>query len=125
MNIQALIVVVVLGGGMIGAGFFLVNGQINQRVAAETAAVAERTRAQLAEKQVERMERDLETERDRQAALQTELQAARDREIAATDVLEDRARLDRLTQAKPGLLERLARRATTNVWKEIEAESRE
>ena len=125
MNIQALIVVVVLGGGMIGAGFFLVNGQINQRVAAETAAVAERTRAQLAEKQVERMETDLETERDRQAVLQVELQAARDREIAATDVLEDRARLNRLTQAKPGLIERQARRATTRVWKEIEAESRE
>jgi 3-hydroxyacyl-CoA dehydrogenase len=125
VNIQALIMVVVLGGGMIGAGFFLVNGQINSRVAAETAAVAERTRAQLAEQQVERIERDLVKERDRQAALQTELQAARDVEIAATDVLEDRARLDRLTEAKPGLIERLARRATTKVWKEIEAESRE
>jgi hypothetical protein len=125
VNIQALIMVVVLGGGMIGAGFFLVNGQINSRVAAETAAVAERTRADLAEQQVERIERDLVKERDRQVALQTELQAARDVEIAATDVLEDRARMDRLTQAKPGLIERLARRATTKVWKEIEAESRE
>lgn len=117
--------VVVLGGGMIGAGFFLVNGQINSRVAAETAAVAERTRAQLAEQQVDRMEASLVKERERQVALATELQAARDREIAATDVLEDRARLNRLTQAKPGLIERQARRATTKVWKEIEAESRE
>lgn len=125
MNIQALIMVVVLGGGMIGAGFFLVNGQINSRVAAETAAVAERTRAQLAEQQVDRMEASLVKERERQVALATELQAARDREIAATDVLEDRARLNRLTQAKPGLIERQARRATTKVWKEIEAESRE
>jgi len=110
---------------MIAAGAFLVNGQINSRVAAEVSATAERTRADLAEAQVDRIERDLETERDRQAALVTELQAARDREVAATEVLEDRARLTRLTQAKPGLIERQARRATTRVWEEIEAETRE
>jgi uncharacterized protein YlxW (UPF0749 family) len=110
---------------MIGAGAFLVKGQIDQRVAAETAAVAERTRADLAEKQIERMETALENEQRRQEELQTNLQAARDRENETTEVLEDRARLASLTQAKPGLLERLARRATTQVWEDIESESRE
>ena len=106
---------------MIAAGSFLVKGQIEQRVTAEVAASAERTRADLAEDQVERMEDALAEERE----LQTELQEARDVEAAATEVLEDRGRLERLTQAKPGLIERQARRATTRVWEEIEAESRE
>ncbi len=125
MNIQALLVVLVLGGGMIGAGAFLVKGQIDMRVAAEVAAGAERTRADLAEKQRDRLERDIDTERERQAELQTELQEARDLEATTTEVLEDRDRLQRLTQAKPGLIERQARRATTKVWSDIEAESRE
>jgi len=125
VNIQALLVVLVLGGGMIAAGGFLVKTQIDNRVAAEVAATAERTRADLAEAQVKRLERDLELERERQEVLTLELQAARDREVQATEVLEDRARLDRLTQAKPGLIERQARRATTRVWNQIEVESRE
>jgi len=110
---------------MIGAGAFLVKGQIDMRVAAEVAAGAERTRADLAEKQRDRLERDIDTERERQAELQTELQEARDLEATTTEVLEDRDRLQRLTQAKPGLIERQARRATTKVWSDIEAESRE
>ncbi len=125
MNIQALLVVLVLGGGMIGAGAFLVKGQIDMRVAAEVAASAERTRADLAEQQRDRLERDIAAERERQAELQTELQAARDLEASTTEVLEDRERLTRLTQAKPGLIERQARRATTKVWTDIEVESRE
>ena len=125
MNIQALLVVLVLGGGMIGAGVFLVKGQIDQRVAAEVAATAERTRADLAEAQVDRLEDALEDDRERQAELRTELQAARTREDETTEVLEDRARLESLTQAKPGLLERLARRATTQVWEDIEVVARE
>ena len=125
MNIQALLVVLVLGGGMIGAGVMLVKGQIDMRVAAEVAATAERTRADLAEQQVGRLETAIDSENERQIALTSELQAARDREIQTTEVLEDRERLARLTQAKPGLLERLARRATTQVWEEIEVESRE
>jgi predicted nucleic acid-binding Zn-ribbon protein len=125
LNIQALLVVLVLGGGMIGAGVFLVKGQIDQRVAAEVAATAERTRADLAEAQVDRLEDALEDDRERQAELRTELQAARTREDETTEVLEDRARLESLTQAKPGLLERLARRATTKVWEDIEVVARE
>jgi hypothetical protein len=125
LNIQALLVVLVLGGGMIGAGVFLVKGQIDQRVAAEVAATAERTRADLAEAQVDRLEDALEDDRERQAELRTELQAARTREDETTEVLEDRARLESLTQAKPGLLERLARRATTQVWEDIEVVARE
>jgi hypothetical protein len=110
---------------MIAAGYFLVNGQVDARVAAETSAVAERTRADLAEKQIERLEEAIENERERQAVLQTELQAARTSESEATEVLEDRERLARLTGAKPDLLERMARRATTKVWEQIEVESRE
>ena len=125
MNIQVLLVVLVLGGGMIGAGFFLVNGQIDMRVAAEVSATAERTRADLAEAERDRLENNIEAERERQEVLNEELQAARDREDDTTEVLEDRERLDRLTQAKPGLIERQARRATTRVWKDIENESRE
>ena len=125
MNIQALLVVLVLGGGMMAGGFFLVKGQIDSRVAAEVAAGAERTRADLAERQRDRLEEDLEQEHERQEELTLELQAARDREVQTTEVLEDRERLDRLTQAKPGLLERLARRATTQVWEDIEVESRD
>lgn len=110
---------------MIAAGGFLVKGQIEARMAAEVAASAERTRADLAEQERDRLEEAIDAERERQAELQTELQAARDREKDSTEVLEDRERLDRLTQAKPGLLERLARRATTQVWEEIEVESRD
>jgi uncharacterized protein YlxW (UPF0749 family) len=125
LNIQALLVVLVLGGGMIAAGGFLVKGQIDMRVAAEVAATAERTRADLAEAQVDRLEDDIEQEQERQEELQKELQAARDLEANTTEVLEDRERLNRLTQAKPGLIERQARRATTRVWSDIEVESRE
>jgi len=125
VNLQVLAVILVLGGGMIGAGALLVKGQIDMRVAAEVAATSERTRADLAERQVDRLEMAVENQRERQAELTEDLQAARDREEASTDVLEDRARLDQLTQAKPGLLERLARTATTKVWEEIEADSRE
>jgi len=125
VNIQALLVVLVLGGGMIAAGAFLVNGQIDMRVAAEISATAERTRADLAEAERDRLEDSIKDERERQEVLTLELQAARDREDETTEVLEDRERLDRLTQAKPGLIERQARRATTRVWKDIENESRE
>ncbi len=125
MNIQVLLVVLVLGGGMIGAGVFLVNGQIDMRVAAEVSATAERTRADLAEAERDRLETNIEAERERQEVLTGELQAARDREVQTTEVLEDRERLTRLTQAKPGLIERQARRATTRVWEDIELESRE
>ncbi len=125
MNIQALLVVLVLGGGMIAAGALLVNGQIDMRVAAEVSATAERTRADLAEAERDRLETNIKAERERQEVLNGELQAARDREDETTEVLEDRERLDRLTQAKPGLIERQARRATTRVWKDIENESRE
>ena len=125
MNIQVLLVVLVLGGGMIGAGYFLVNGQIDMRVAAEVSATAERTRADLAEAERDRLERNMDAERERQEVLTRELQDARDREDDTTEVLEDRERLARLTQARPGILERQARRATTRVWKDIENESRE
>lgn len=125
MNIQVLIVIVVLGGGMIAAGGFLVNSQINQRVEAETELVAQETRAELAERQLERVTTQLAQERTRQEELVRDLQAARDLEEATTEVLEDRDRLARLTQAKPGLIERQARKATTRVWEDIETDSRE
>jgi len=97
MNIQALLVVLVLGGGMIAAGAFLVNSQIDQRVEAETELVAQETRAELAERQLERVTTQLAQERTRQEELVRDLQAARDLEEATTEVLEDRDRL-----ARPG-----------------------
>ncbi len=125
MNIQVILIVVLLGGGLIGMGGYIVNSQIEARVVAEGNYTKEKVRADLSQKQLERMEAALATERERQLELQTELQAARDSETKATEVLEDRARINRLTQAKPGLLERLARKATTKVWADIEEESRE
>ncbi len=124
MNLQVILVVVLLGGGLIGMGGYIVNSQIEARVVAEGNYTKEKVRADLSQKQLQRMEAALATERERQLELQTELQAARDSETKATEVLEDRARINRLTQAKPGLLERLARKATTKVWADIEEESR-
>lgn len=125
MNLQIILIVVLLGGGLIGMGGYIVNSQIEARVVAEGNYTKEKVRADLSQKQLERMEQALATERERQLELQTELQEARDRETRSTEVLEDRARINRLTQAKPGLLERLARKATTKVWSDLEVESRE
>lgn len=125
INIQIIILVVVLGGGLIGMGGYIVNNQIDQRIVAEKQAQGEKIRADLAVQQVARIEGQLAEERERQLELQTELQAARDVETKSTSVLEDRARFKSLTDAKPETLERLARAATTRVWSEIEAESRE
>ena len=119
MNFQVLII----AGLMIAAGGYIVKSQIDARVVAEISATAERTRADLSEKQVERLEAALETDRERQAVLQRELVEARATESKSTEVLQDRKRLERLTSAKPGILEIRARKATTAVWKTIEAES--
>ena len=119
MNFQVLII----AGLMIAAGGDIVKSQIDARVVAEISATAERTRADLSEKQVERLEAALVADRERQAILQRELDQARASEIESTAVLQDRKRLERLTGLKPGLLEIKARKATTAVWKAIEAEA--
>ena len=121
MNIQILIVIVIIIGG---AGW-LFNHQIESRIVAEQAAQAERTRADLSEKQIQRLETALENERERQEQLTAELQQARDLEAKTTEVLEDRKRLETLTAAKPKLIEKLARKATTKVWSELEGVTRE
>lgn len=121
MNIQLFGII----GILVVAGYFVVSGQIDARVAAEITASSERTRADLSEKQIERLEFALENERERQARLQTDLQAARDLEAKTTEIVQDRDRVRRLTQAKPGLIEIKAQKATTAVWKAIEVESRE
>lgn len=121
MNWQILVVIVLLIGG---AGWMF-NHQIEARIVAEQSALAERTRADLAETRVAEIERKLEQERERQQELLNDLQEARDVEAKATEVLEDRAKLDRATQGKPTLIERLARKKTTQVWSEISEESRE
>lgn len=123
INFQVILIVVLLGGGLIGAGGYIVKSQIDARVVAEISATAERTRADLADKQVERLEAALETDRERQVILQRELDQARTNETDSVAVLQDRQRLERLTSAKPGHLEILARKATTRVWKTIEAEA--
>lgn len=123
MNMQLMAIAV--AGLLIGAGYMIVDSQISARVAAENIAVKQKVRADLSQQQIERMEMQLATERERQQELQKQVQAARQRETKSTEVIEDRARLSLLTQAKPGLLERLARKKTAQVWKEIEVESRE
>jgi septum formation inhibitor MinC len=125
VNIQIIILVGCLGGGLIGAGAWIVNGQIDARVVAEQNAVASKISAETANARVAQLESDLVKESERQEKLQIELQAARDLEATTTEVLEDRRRLESLTAAKPKLLERLARKATTKVWNEIESESRQ
>lgn len=125
MNPQAFILILVLAGSVIGAGGLIIRGQINARVQAETELVAQSVRAELAERQVDQLREQVDEERERQEELELALQAARDRENVATEVLEDRDRLDRLTQAKPGLLERQAQKATTQVWETLESESRD
>lgn len=108
---------------MIAAGGYIVKSQIDARVVAEISATAERTRADLSEKQVERLEAALVADRERQALLLQELDKARANESASTAVLQDRKRLERLTSLKPGRIEIKARKATTAVWKAIEDES--
>ena len=119
MNFQVLIIAAL----MIAAGGWIVKGQIDARVVAEISATAERTRADLSQKQVERLEAALVADRERQALLLQELDQARALEIESTAVLQDRKRLERLTGLKPGLLEIKARKATTAVWKDIEDEA--
>ena len=48
MNIQIIILVVCLGGGLIGAGAWIVTGQIDARVVAEQNAVASKISAETA-----------------------------------------------------------------------------
>jgi len=125
VNIQIIILVVALGGGLIGMGGYIVNSQIDARVVAEQNAVASKISAETANARVAQVERELVEESERQEKLQSELQAARDLNAKTTEVLEDRQRLKTLTAAKPELLERMARKATTKVWGEIESESRQ
>lgn len=125
MNSQAFILILALSASVIGTGGLLIRSQIDSRVEAELAAQAFETRAAIAETRIARLQESLEEERERQQKLQEALREAREREIESTEVLEDRARLDRLTQARPGLIERQARKATTQVWDVIEAESRD
>lgn len=125
MNIQVIILVVCLGGGLIGAGAWIVTGQIDARVVAEQNAVASKISAETANARVAQIERELVEESERQEVLQKELQAARDLNATTTEVLEDRQRLKSLTAAKPELLERMARKATTKVWDDIASESRQ
>lgn len=120
MNLQLFGII----GILVVAGYFIVTGQIDARVAAEVTASSERTRADLGQKQLERVSEQLENNRLRQAELQTELQAARDVEAKATEVLQDRERLNRVSQGRPTWLELKARKATTKVWATISDESR-
>lgn len=102
---------------------WLFNHQIAARVAAEERATASELAADLARREVDRIRADLEDERRRSALLDDELQQARVIEAEAVAVLEDRSRLARLTNARPGLIQIRARKATTAVWEQIEAEA--
>lgn len=102
---------------------WLFNHQINARIVAEDRATKYELAAELAEAKAARLETSLEEETRRAAILADELQLARVQESEAIQVLEDRSRLARLTNAKPGLIEIRARKATTAVWTTIEAEA--
>ncbi len=108
---------------LIGGGGWLFNHQIKARVYAETRATQAELAQELAERERDRMEQALEDEQRRAGILQEELDAARIQFQESTAVLADRERLDRVLQAKPGLLERRAQAATTRVWTEIETEA--
>ena len=125
MNIQASVVALLIGGAIVASMTYVVKSQINARVDAELSANTQEIRANQSELQLLRVERQLADETDRQIQLAEQLQEARDREAENTEVLEDRKRLDTLAKAKPGLVERMAKRATKRVWNEIEADSRE
>lgn len=105
-----------------GAGW-LFNHQISARVAAEGRATSYEIAAEIAEAENARLTEALAQEKQRSANLDTELQEARTVEAEAIAVLEDRSRLSTLTNARPGLIQIRARKATTAVWETIEAEA--
>ena len=59
MNIQIIILVVALGGGLIGMGGYIVNSQIDARVVAEQNAVASKISAETANARVAQVEREV------------------------------------------------------------------
>jgi uncharacterized iron-regulated membrane protein len=110
------------GVALAGLGW-LFNHQINARVFAETRATQAELVAELAERERDRMAQSVEDEKKRADLLADELDIARAIEIEANAVLQDRARFDALTAAKPGLLEIKAQKATTRVWETIAREA--
>lgn len=125
MTLKIQIMLAGLALAIVLSGIYVVNVQIKARIVAEVTAAKEKTRADLAEQQRERLEQQVDQEQERQRKLVQQLQKARDAEHLATEVVEDRDRLHRLTQKKTGLIERQARKATTQVWADIEADSRD
>ena len=110
------------GVALAGLGW-LFNHQINARVFAETRATHAELVAELAERERDRMAQSVEDEKKRADLLADELDIARVIEAEANAVLQDRARLETLTGAKPGLLEIKAQKATTRVWETIAREA--
>ncbi len=125
INMKFYLIVGAVVAGIMASMYFVVKSQISARVDAEIMATQEKTRADLKQAEVIRLSMQINEERKRQIKLAQELQKARDSEALATEVVEDRERLNRITQAKPGLMERQARKATKNVWSDIEDDSRE
>lgn len=114
-----------LGAAALAGLGWLFNHQINARVYAETRATQAELVAELAERERDRMVQSVEDEKKRADILAEELDAAREIETQANAVLQDRARFEALTAAKPGLLEIKAQKATTRVWETIEREANE
>lgn len=125
MNIKILAIIVLIAGGILASTAYVVNRQINLRVAAEITASAQKTRADLAEAEAGRIQAEFKAAQVRQDQLMGALQAARDKERQTLKVLEDRGRFQRLTNENPTLLEIRARKATAKLWADIEAESRD
>ena len=112
-----------LAAAALGGLGWLFNHQIAARVHAETRATQAELVAVIAERERDRMAQSVQDERERANVLAADLDAARVVEQESVAVLQDRERLTTLTDAKPGLLEIKAQKATTRVWQQIEDES--
>lgn len=125
MNIKASLISVVIGMAIISSMAYALKRTHSAKVRAEVYAEQQELKIKVAEARMKSLRESVASAEVRRLALAAVLQDIRDREAVATAVLADRDRLRRLTQAKPGLLERKARRATTAVWRSIEMESGE
>ena len=125
MNIKIIGVLISICVAIIISMAYLVKSELNARVRAEVIAAEQKTRARLAESQLERVASELSAEVARQSRLAEDLRSAREEERKSTEVLEDRDRLKRIAKKKPTLLERKARRATRKAWIDIENLTRE
>jgi len=110
-------------GVMMSVGLFG-YWQYSRANAAEVALSEQRIVAEQAKHDIENLENQVDLEKERTAELAGDLQEARDQKARMTRIFNEH-NLGALLQAKPGLIESRAKKATAKVWNDIEAESRE